>query len=183
MDILFNDPLVIKKNFKKIFSDISEDMIHHLLKFRRLKSNFQIGNNKNFDLLYNTFLNFIKSSFINYTIKNLEYKYWGCLIDKYFAINSWHNHLTTSTINGVFYLKIDEENENGLAFKINNEIKVYKPKLYDMIVFPNFLEHKPLIPKKLNKTRISINTEVFCREISTDIFNINNLKKKEKHEE
>lgn len=175
MQIILNNPLIIKKNFKKIFCDVAQDMINHSLKFRELKYNFKIGKDKNFDLLYDTFLNFIKSSFKIYTIKNIEYKYWCCLIDKYFANNAWHNHTTTSTINGVFYLKIDQENEKGLAFKINDKIKIYKPIQYDMILFPNFLEHKPLIPKRLKNARLSVNLEVFCKENSLDIFNIDNL--------
>ena len=65
--------------------------------------------------------------------------------------------------------------DNGINFKINNEIFNYKPNLYDLLFFGNYVDHMPEIPSDVNEdTRISINIDYKCEEKAEDILNIKN---------
>lgn len=86
----------------------------------------------------------------------------------------WHDH-NRVTINSVYYINIPDNSGGPLFFrttKDNNEYEIfsYYPKNYDLVIFPNYLEHKP-IPPSSSEYRISINMEIICKNISSqDIF-------------
>ena len=80
----------------------------------------------------------------------------------------WHNHINTSTINGVLYLETIPK--HGIKFKYDNKITYKEVKPYDLLIFPNFLDHVPIISKL--KRRISLNFELNCVEKSEEIFGI-----------
>ena len=65
--------------------------------------------------------------------------------------------------------KIPDEEKNGIDFKFNNKIMTYKPKPFDLIIFPNYLDHRPH-GSETDKKRISINIELQCKEKAEDIF-------------
>lgn len=83
-----------------------------------------------------------------------------------------HNHINTSTINSVYYLNVPDSAtvENGsIQFFLNNQTFSYRPNRFDLVVFPNYLNHKI---NYLNdpEYRISINMEILCEEEPYDIF-------------
>ena len=82
----------------------------------------------------------------------------------------WHNHLNTSTINGVYYLNIPENDYVTIDFGLNGNIYTRKVNNYDLIIFPNYLNHKPNRCYK-DGYRISINMEITCKESAEYIFN------------
>jgi hypothetical protein len=82
----------------------------------------------------------------------------------------WHNHIETSSINGVYYLKVNED-ERGILFAHEGKEYHYMPKNNDLIIFPNYLKHLPL--PSLTATRISINMEIITNEDVDTIFSVN----------
>lgn len=83
-----------------------------------------------------------------------------------------HNHINTSTINSVYYLNVPDSTtvENGsIQFFLNDQTFSYRPNRFDLVVFPNYLNHKI---NYLNdpEYRISINMEILCEEEPYDIF-------------
>lgn len=87
--------------------------------------------------------------------------------DKENCAASWHNHMESSTINAVYYLNIP--GETSIDFQFNESELTYSPIQDELIIFPNYLEHKP------NKCtgegyRISINMEIICEESPNEIF-------------
>jgi len=88
----------------------------------------------------------------------------------------WHDHIKSSTINAVYYINIPPNSNGPLFFRIpknNNEYEIfsYHPKNYDLLIFPNYLEHKP-IPPSSEEYRVCINMEIICDNISSkNIFN------------
>jgi hypothetical protein len=82
----------------------------------------------------------------------------------------WHNHLNTSTINSVYYLNIPKNDHVTIDFELNGNFFTYKISNNDLIIFPNYLNHKPNRCYK-SGYRISINMEIICNESSEYIFN------------
>lgn len=83
-----------------------------------------------------------------------------------------HNHMNTSTINSVYYLNVPDSAtlENGsIQFFLEDETFSYRPNRFDLVVFPNYLNHRI---NYLNDSeyRISINMEILCEEDPYDIF-------------
>jgi hypothetical protein len=83
-----------------------------------------------------------------------------------------HNHINTSTINSVYYLNVPDSAtiENGsIQFFMNNKTFSYRPNRYDLVMFPNYLDHKI---NYLNDSeyRISINMEILCNNDPHVIF-------------
>ena len=52
----------------------------------------------------------------------------------------WHNHLASSTINGVYYYQVEED---GIAFEREGKEVHYVPQQGELLIFPNDLDHKP----------------------------------------
>jgi len=99
-----------------------------------------------------------------------EIKIWTYIQDAIRSNNYWHNHLTTSTVNSVYY--IDPPNNGGeleIHFFDNICIPIKKDTLY---LFPSWMEHRPL-PQQDEKIRISINIEYMCR--SRPVMKIGNV--------
>jgi len=90
--------------------------------------------------------------------------------DKSNFVEMWHNHINSSTINAVYYLNIPKKDNVTIDFELNKKLLTYKIKNYDLIIFPDNLNHKP--NRCYNDGyRISINMEIICNETSEHIFN------------
>ena len=181
MIILTKSPLIIKTNLKDIFNNImTEEIIGYLDIFRRFidserYSNFTFIPEKNTHILIDYTKTLLKEKFKKITFKNIEPKVYACIFDKSFNKTAWHNHLSTSTITTVFYLKLTKQ-DKGINFKLKNEIYNYKPVLYDLISFGNYVDHMPEVPNDIDKdSRISINIDYLCEEKAEDIMNENNF--------
>jgi len=125
-------------------------------------------NTKHKNILYEIVLNQARKKLNTFTLKDNKFKCWCYFSDKKFNETGWHNHVNTSTINAVLYLKVPKNNK-GIDFKINNKIKNYKPKKFDLYIFPSYVEHCPY-PSKQN-SRITLNLEIRCNETAKHIFN------------
>jgi hypothetical protein len=170
---------VILYNLKDTFHKQQKNMIQHALKYKhridtRLGYNYEVDLNKDFNTLYEHFLNKCKESFKKVTFIKVKPKCWACLLDKNNRENVWHHHITSSTINSVFYLKL-AKTENGIAFNENDNDKII-PDEFDLLLMKNSLIHKPLLPTNKNDLRITINMEVFCKESADEIFNKQNIR-------
>jgi len=92
--------------------------------------------------LYNLMLKECRKLLNKFTLKDDNFKCWCYFSDKYFNYSSWHKHITSSTINGVVYLKINKNNK-GIDFNIKKKRVNFKPKQFDLFIFPSYLEHYP----------------------------------------
>ena len=122
----------------------------------------------------------------NFTLRDEDFKVWCYLTDEnYSQGDTWHNHIRTSTINGVLYLQtvrgggieICTDYNVNIKYDIPDEeynrenIKYIRPNNFDLLIFPNFMDHRPIIPKS-KKKRISFNMELMCKESSHTIFDM-----------
>lgn len=83
-----------------------------------------------------------------------------------------HNHMSTSTINSVYYLNVPDcatEESGSIQFFLGEKTFSYRPNNFDLIIFPNYLDHRINF---LNdpEYRISINMEILCEEDSYQLF-------------
>jgi hypothetical protein len=91
-----------------------------------------------------------------------------------FGVNKLHNHLQTSTISACYYLNIpkqsncDESSISFISWETNTEL-IYRPSNFDLIIFPNYLDHK-INYSPYEDERITITMEIQCEEESTNIF-------------
>ena len=94
---------------------------------------------------------------------------WTYCTNQYDHIHAWHNHMKSSTINCVYYLQIPNCEGGQLEIEYDGKRLDFYPKEYDLIIFPNFLDHAPRRPY-CDEYRISINLEIRCNEPSKYIF-------------
>jgi len=128
--------------------------------------NFKV-NSKFTNYLYDIFYNICVTDLNKFTLKDNNFKLWCYLSDKDFNKGRWHNHIETSTINSVLYLKTQNK---GIRFRHKNKKIHMLPKENDLLIFPSFLEHFPDVSK--NKPRITLNLELRCNETAESIFNV-----------
>jgi len=132
--------------------------------------NFQV-NSKYKDYLYNIFISRCKKLLNNFSLSNNKLCLWSYYTDKNSNKSIYHNHERTSTINGVIYIKTVDN--CGINFiDENNKVCYYEPNDFDLLIFPNYVKHKPVASKL--ETRISLNLELECLE------NVNSIFKNEK---
>ena len=74
----------------------------------------------------------------------------------------WHDHLTTSTINGVYYLSAPPAS-GQLWFLFRETLLKTSPQEGWLYLFPRWLLHKP-IPQQAPFHRISLNVELITNE-------------------
>ena len=157
-------------NLEREVKDIKEDIINDCLKTkmndRNANYNFQIFT-KHHDKLYSLFLKRCEKNLKKFNIIHIPTKLWSYFTDKdYHEGDTWHNHIKTCTICGVLYLETVKD--CGIEFEHNNKISYIEPKNYDLLIFPGFLNHRPIVSK--DKKRVSINFEITCHESSNEIF-------------
>ena len=165
--------MIYKTNYLKQIKPIIKDLTKECFSQRPAVydgRNQYALNTKHKDLLYKLFISFCKKKLNKFTLTKDDLIVWCYFSNKdyHFENKCWHNHINSSTIVGVLYLDIPEDNK-GIDFFDNGTIN-YKVKKGDFLIFPNFLSHFPY-PSK-DKTRISINLELNCKEPSFKIFDL-----------
>ena len=181
MQNLLNDnPIIVCKNLSYIFKDKKEDMINSCLQHRAGNDfSFPVKMTNNYQLLYKEFNKFIDESFSKFTRLENTYhnqpKCWAYLFDDSTRNTSWHNHIDSASINGVFYLKLTGEKENGILFRNDNTEFSVIPDEFDLLLFAGNTDHYPMPPDNRD-LRLSINMESMCEESVSDIFRKDNLK-------
>ena len=78
----------------------------------------------------------------------------------------WHNHLCSSTINGVYYYQVEGD---GITFTHKGKEFHHVPQQGELLIFPNDLFHKPDIATSDN-WRYSINMELMTQESASTLF-------------
>ena len=78
----------------------------------------------------------------------------------------WHNHLATSTINGVYYYQVEGD---GIFFERNGKEFHYIPQQGELLIFPDDLNHNAARTTSQN-WRYSINMEILTEESSSTLF-------------
>ena len=183
--------LIHRYNLKEEISSIRDGIIFQSRTTRHLRDhNFPIFTEYNY-YLYHIFIEKCKNLF-DFTLRDRDFSIWCLENDKNFTggHNKWHNHIKSSTINGVIYLKtvkgcgfkycenyIDEqfdycpdiiENVHEM-FEEGRKINYIEPEDFDLLIFPNYMMHTSVFSG--NETRVSLNLELRCHEKSIDIFN------------
>ncbi len=166
--------LVKRHNISEEIKDIKESLLEECLAQRKLFTPelMKSGNNFKFyskytNFLYNLFYQISNNNLNKFTLLDLDIGLWCYITDKKFNRTNWHNHLTTTTINCVLYLKTQNK---GIFFRHKNEELYILPNEGDMLIFPSFLEHLPEASK--TEPRITLNLELRCVESAEEIFKI-----------
>tara|TARA_R100001126_G_C4781657_1_gene127418 strand:- start:85 stop:585 length:501 start_codon:yes stop_codon:yes gene_type:complete len=158
------------ENLKKEIKDIREELIKDCFKYR--DHSLSKGNNhelftKHHDKLYSLFLKSCQKNLKKFNIIKTKTKLFSYLTDKdYEGEVFWHNHQDTCTVCGVLYLKTVKG--CGIKLRHNDRVAYVEPKTYDLLVFPGFIDHLPVIHK--TKERISIQLEISCFESHDQIW-------------
>ena len=191
MNFFRNVELINKVNLTGQIEPIRDELIDDIILSRSNRRegsyNFEV-NTKHNKYLYDLFIERSKRLLNKFTLKDTDFKLWCYYTDKDSPQWSrWHNHYYTTTINGVLYLEAvkgyglevcTDYNETYLRdlpveLYINREKKYIELNNYDLLIFPDFLEHRPLVPPRdKHQRRITLNFEVRCNESSKEIFNI-----------
>ena len=152
---------------------------------KSIEENFLIccANGYDFTQVYNFPLYKDDTLFFSKLYKNfkkLSYRFFGnfhiapqnqtrCLCyrsNKDWSRINWHNHLYTSTINGVYYYQVEGD---GITFEHKGEEFHYIPEQGELIIFPNNLYHKPDIATS-DTWRYSINMELITTESCLELY-------------
>ena len=190
MNFFNNVRLINKVNVTKQIKPIKDELLKdaYFSQYNRRDEygafNFEVNTNYR-QYLYDVFIKHSRRLLNNFTLRDTDFKVWCYLTGENFSLgDTWHNHLNTSTINGVLYLNvvkgcgIEFKTDYNETYKQNipdrpfnrDNVKYIEPNNFDLLIFPNFIDHRPLISK--DKTRISFNLELRCNESSKKIFNL-----------
>ena len=77
------------------------------------------------------------------------------------SANLWHDHVLTSTINGVIYFNLPKSG-GGFEFNYQGDISQLMPQEGKIYLFPYWLLHRPL-PQEDEDYRFCINLEYLCQ--------------------
>lgn len=120
--------------------------------------------NGDFKNLYTHFLSIVNTMFgpLLLAARNKSWC-WANVYNKDSFKTNVHNHVKTSAINAIYYLKIPKDvadNEAGLNIIKNGELfKEFIPEEDDLLIMPSNVYHEPR-PHSSNDYRIAINMEI-----------------------
>ena len=175
---LKNFQIISVKNFYNINDDQRIDVDKSIEKNyleespfldQEASANFSLkfGNTFFFSDLYKEFYNFCYKIFDGFeTLVDNQFICWCYRSNKDDYYSAWHNHLNTSTINGVYYYSIYND---GIYFEKDGKVIYYLPEQNELLIFPNHLHHKPKVATSEN-LRYSINMEIITEETSLTLF-------------
>lgn len=128
-----------------------------------------------FEKLYNYFFKTVESVFGPITVSpNNKFWCWANVYNKDNFKTNLHNHIRTSSINAIYYLKMPEdirENEAGLIVETvtSQELVLFLPNENDLLIMPNYLYHEPQSHSSLDY-RIAINMEICIDQEITNYY-------------
>jgi hypothetical protein len=177
--IIKNFPIYSIKNFYTPLwpfwnkQDIIESVIYNKkYHIKHEGNNFPIleDNTNFFKHLYEKYYDYCLNKFKFIVHPKNVFVCWAYISKKDDFSEVWHDHIKTSTISAVYYLSIPK-NKTSIDFCINQNYFNYEPSENELIIFPNYLEHKP--NRCYNDGyRISINMEILSFQNSEDLFNL-----------
>ena len=159
-----------EKEVKPIYPELYQEAVEQRT-FLEEANSFPLKASTHGDFLYKLFISSCRKFLKTFSLIPQNYKVWCHVSDKTFSRTSWHNHIPTSTINGVLYLKTVPK--AGIEFELGNASFYYEPASCECIVFPNYLDHCPHTSKTEEK-KISLNLELRCKESAKMIFKSDN---------
>lgn len=175
-------PIYLIKNFETVEDTLRYTLMSVILENKKRNHLGMSGGSffidedyqKFFENLYNKFLKFSSDLFGDFKIlESQKPKCWSYASNKSDSgPGEIHNHIETSTINSVYYLNVPESANihcGSISFFLNGDTFTYRPKNGDLLVFPNYLDHKINFLNDV-EYRISINMEITCEESSEDLF-------------
>jgi hypothetical protein len=147
-------------------------MIFHK-KFKVISKQCQVISIKNFYLLNKKQKNSIEKNIL-FNFKNFTFKSrseYFCYLSSAGNYNCfYHDHKKTGTITGVYYFQLNERDSISFLTDDNQEFKYY-PSEGELLFFPSYRVHKPNPPIYAQRTRYSINIDIFTEESSEELFN------------
>jgi hypothetical protein len=173
-------PILLFKNFKIPKDHVKEKFINKISEEKGIlgpagseAQSFQLKfdcENFLFDL-YDDFVEISRKHLKKFTIsdKNIK-RYWAYGTNRFDPHYQWHDHVRTSTINGVYYLRIPKT-VTGCELDLSHKDNFFRffPEENDLLIMPNYLQHAPRQPL-CDEYRISVNIEIVCNEDPDDIF-------------
>jgi hypothetical protein len=168
-----NFPIFLYENYFILDAFQQKKLTEHILNIKKMdttsgKANIQIPPD-NFNILKTIFHKFTETLtsdfFCSIDFYKTKENYWTYCTNRFDIAYVWHNHLRTSTMHSVYYLNVPCGSGGELDFEYNGKFFSYKPKRYDLIIMPDFLNHAPRQPLS-DEYRISINMEAYCTQSS-----------------
>ena len=134
-----------------------------------------------FGRLYLKFLSIVNDIFgpFNYSTKHKHWC-WANVYNRENFVTNMHDHTTTSTINGVFYLNVPKDcsdTEGGIKFLINGEEELYVPDEFELLIMPSYQAHSPQYHSS-KENRIAINMEICTIEEVGQVYLLDRIYKK-----
>jgi len=131
-----------------------------------------------FKNLYSKFFEVSKTIFGDFTTSDNNESCWSYASNKFdHGPGLLHNHLSTSTINSVYYLNVPQTasiSNGSISFVLNGNRFTHKPENGDLLIFPNYLDHQINFLDD-EEYRVSINMEIKSEESSEELFSRVNI--------
>jgi|TARA_X000000950_G_scaffold80626_1_gene101381 hypothetical protein len=161
---LFEIPLPQLKDCERIITKHAVDQFN----LKESKSagrgyNVHLDNIPELDKLWRIFVRLCDSSFYNLSPVNEDVKEgecWAYVQNKDRNVSQWHSHVTTASINGVYYPNVPDYTGTLsvlTSFAEEKEVQVKQGHLY---LFPGWMIHKPNPQMFSEEPRVSINVEL-----------------------
>lgn len=104
---------------------------------------------------------------------------WANVYNKSNFKTNMHNHVGTSSINAIYYLKLPTglaENEGGLIVvdKATDQSILYQPDEFDLLIMPSDIPHEPQYHSS-DKYRIAINLEICTMAHISTYYTLRNI--------
>ena len=117
-----------------------------------------------FELLYNFFFNTVINLFGNVKLSPIHKAWcWANVYNKDNFKTNAHNHIHTSSVNGIYYLKMPDDidsDEGGLNLHLSDsKVIQFQPDEGDLLIMPNYAVHEPLFHSG-SDYRIAVNMEI-----------------------
>lgn len=160
-------PVFLWKNFLVPTQQEKRDAIDLCLseyKFTHLNRDKDIFIGHNFEIDTKGFLKKLNNQFDKMAVEcfgepNEDRRMFCYISNNKENISEWHTHTHSgASLIGVYYLEI-EEGTGPIEFEKHGVFVEYYPKLYDLLVFPHDLNHRPKADGLTAKYRISLNLD------------------------
>jgi hypothetical protein len=127
-----------------------------------------------FKTLYSFFFNTVINIFGDVKLSPVNKRWcWANVYNKDSFKTNAHNHIKTSSINAIYYLKMPQgisDSEGGLnLYTDKSEVIQFQPEEGDLLIMPNNTVHEPLFHSSIDY-RIAINMEMCIEPRVFDYF-------------
>ena len=167
MNLFSNYIMAVPFEVDEINQAYKGDMIKKFIHDKIENNSKESGYNTLFDdpvytnTIKNKFLKVIEDKF--WVSNQLsEIKTWIYVQNNQYYNSVWHNHVTTSTINAVYYINPPEIG-GELELTMNAQSYKFKPQINYLYLFPYWMERRPVVQESPD-WRISVNIEYLCEQ-------------------